>query len=765
MAVLTSVSGFPRIGAQRELKRVIERYWKGEENLDSVRSVAQTLRKTHWLSQQQAGIDLIPSNDFSLYDQVLDTALLLNVLPQRYRRLGLAEAEDTLFAVARGYQGNQGDVTALPMKKWFTTNYHYIVPELDESSEIRLVGTKPFDEFEEAKALGITTKPVLIGPYTFLNLLRNAQGTPVTAEYGIINALADAYRQIVSRFVELNAEWIQFDEPWLAHDTSAQDLSVLKALYSKILPAKAQLKVLVNTYFGDIRDSYETLTLLDIDGIGLDFVEGREQNLNAIRKYGVPEQVTLFAGVVSGRNIWRNHYQQSLAIIDELQQHTNRIVVQTACSLLHVPYTTANETKLNTTVLEHLAFANEKLSELAELQSLAQLNPEEREQQKSYQRNLALHNGSRVAADQTVGERVNNLKESDYTRLPERSERLATQQADLQLPILPTTTIGSFPQTRYVRELRAQYRKGEIDQQTYESRIDALIDDVIERQEVVGLDVLVHGEFERNDMVEYFGTKLNGFLFTANAWVQSYGTRCVKPPLIWSDVSRPEPMTVRWISYAQSRTHKPVKGMLTGPVTILNWSWPREDISQSLQATQIALAIRDEVLDLERAGIRIIQVDEAALREKLPLRRQDWHTGYLDWALRAFRLVHSGVGEHTQIHTHMCYSEFNEIIRDIDAMDADVISFEASRGDLLVLDALQQSGFQTQVGPGVYDIHSPRVPSQEEIEQRIRLILQHVPARNVWINPDCGLKTRGEQETWAALDNLVQATRVVRSSL
>ena len=766
MSTLTSVSGFPRIGQNRELKKIIEGYWKGANDLAAVKATAAELRAKHWKLQQAAGIDLIPSNDFSYYDQMLDTAILLNVIPQRYARLSFDNQEDTLFAMARGYQGDKGDVTALPMKKWFTTNYHYIVPEIEESTEIRLNGTKPFDEFNEAKARGILTKPVLIGPYTFLKLARNAQAEELTYDKGLVNAVAAVYAEVIKRFAALGAQWLQLDEPYLVLDKEDGDISLFKSLYAKILPAREdKIKVLLNTYFGHIADVYETVNLLGFDGIGLDLNEGKDENLAAVEKYGVAENTTLFAGVVNGRNIWRNNYAVSLGLIDALRQKTDNVAVSTASSLLHVPFSTEGETALDPAVLKHFAFAVEKLTELKEIAVLADSDEDAKKASADLAANQALFDGTRVAADPAVAERIAKLTDADFVRQPARAERQKEQRVALGLPLLPTTTIGSFPQTKEIRAERAKLRKGEITKAEYDEFMKAQIDACIRHQEQIGLDVLVHGEFERNDMVEYFGQNLNGFLFTKNAWVQSYGTRCVKPPIVWGDVSRANPITVEWSAYAQSRTNHVMKGMLTGPVTILNWSWPREDITHEEQTKQLALAIRDEVLDLEAAGIKVIQIDEAALREKLPLRKSDWHVKYLDWAVPAFRLVHSAVKPTTQIHTHMCYSEFNDIIRDIDAMDADVISFEASRGDLVVLDAIHDAHFETEAGPGVYDIHSPRIPSEKEIEDRIYEILDKMDVKKVWINPDCGLKTRGNAETWPSLENLVAAAKAVRAKL
>ena len=668
--------------------------------------------------------------------------------------------------MARGYQGERGDVTALPMKKWFTTNYHYLVPEFDSSTEVRLNGTKPFDEYLEAKSLGIETKPVLIGPYTFLKLSRDAEAQELTIDEGLVDAVADVYAEVLRRFAKLGAQWVQLDEPYLVLDKHEGDVSLFKSLYSRLLPARdSGVRVLLNTYFGNIADIYETVKLFEFDGVGLDLIEGRDENLKAVEHHGVAARTTLFAGVVNGRNIWRNNYAESIALVEALQQVTANVAVASACSLLHVPFSTKGEEQLGDKVLRHFAFAVEKLEEVREIADLMQLDDDAKRQSTALAANQALFDGSRVVADEVVRARIAALADADYVRRPERGERQRLQREALGLPLLPTTTIGSFPQTKQVRAERARLRKGEISQGQYDEFIRRQIDDVVAKQEQIGLDVLVHGEFERNDMVEYFGQNLNGFLFTKNAWVQSYGTRCVKPPIIWGDVSRAQPITVAWSSYAQSRTAKPMKGMLTGPVTILNWSWPREDITHEEQTKQLALAIRDELLDLEKAGIRIIQIDEAALREKLPLRESDWHREYLDWAIPAFRLVHSAVQPSTQIHTHMCYSEFNDIISDIDAMDADVISFEASRGDLVVLDAIHDAHFETEAGPGVYDIHSPRIPSVEETEERIGEILAKMDVNKVWINPDCGLKTRGNDETWPSLTHMAQAAKAMRANL
>ena len=753
--MLTSVIGYPRIGALRELKFASEKYFKGEADAKELNAAAKELRAAHIRSQKEAGIDFITSNDFSFYDCLLDAAVLCGIVPKRYRDLGLSEI-DTYFAMARGYQGEKGDVKALAMKKWFNTNYHYIVPELEDDTVIGCNSAKVFAEYEEAKANGVETKPVLIGAYTLLSLCRY---TGSKSREDIADAVIAVYQEVVAGLAQRGVKWIQFDEPSLVRDLDAKDKEFFRKLYQQILAKKDGVKILLQTYFGDVRDIYEELTALDFDGIGLDFVEGK-QTADLIEQYGFPKEKLLFAGLVNGKNIWRNHYSKTLATLDALKAKGINVVLSTSCSLLHVPYTLEGEDKLSENYKKHFAYAVEKLGELKELSALAE--DAARENNAAYQKNEALFKGGRDCADAEVQKRLAQIKESDYVRLPERKEREKIQKAALQLPKFPTTTIGSFPQTKDVKKNRSSFRKGEITEEQYKAFNKDKIKRAIAWQEEIGLDVLVHGEYERNDMVEYFGESLSGYLFTEKAWVQSYGTRCVKPPIIWGDVSRKKPITVEWSVYAQSLTKLPVKGMLTGPVTILNWSFPREDISIRESMTQIALAIRDEVLDLEANGIRIIQIDEAALREKLPLRRSDWYSEYLDFAVPAFRLVHSGVKAETQIHTHMCYSEFTDIIPAIDNMDADVITFEASRSDLLILDALKKCNFETEAGPGVYDIHSPRIPSVDEIVAALRKMREKVADDKLWVNPDCGLKTRGEEETRPSLQNLVQAAAIIR---
>ena len=745
-----TIVGFPRIGENRELKFITEKYFKHEATEEELKERAKDLRQHDRKLLLDSGLTNFTSNHFSFYDQMLDAAFLFNVIPENIAELDLSDL-DKYFALARGYQGEKGDVKAWPMKKWFNTNYHYIVPQFTADTDVKLAGTKIFDEFVEAKEDGTITRPVLVGPFTLLQL-SEFHGC---VKEDFVGAFIEAYARIFKQLEDLGANWIQLDEPSLVKDLDEKELALFKALYEPLLLQKGRLKVLAQTYFGDVRDAYDVLLKLPFDGIGLDFVEGRK-TLELVER-GFDDGKVLFAGVVNGKNIWRNNYQKTLDLLKKL--NVKNLVLTTSCSLLHVPYTVASE-ELEEDVTKHFAFAEEKVKELVELDALLKNQSPE-----FLRKNAELFEKPRVLENAELHQKIADLKPEAFVRQPEFAVREKIQKQEFNLPLLPTTTIGSFPQTREVKQKRAAFRKHEISQEEYDEFIAERIDSWIGFQEEIGLDVLVHGEFERNDMVEYFGQHLEGYVFTKKAWVQSYGTRCVKPPIIWGDVSRKDPITVRWSVYAQKQTKKIVKGMLTGPVTILNWSFPREDISIKESTLQLALAIREEVLDLEKNGIRIIQIDEAALREKLPLRRSDWQSEYLDWAIPAFRLVHSGVKPETQIHTHMCYSEFNDIIPAIDDMDADVISFEASRSNLEILDELKEKNFKTEVGPGVYDIHSPRIPTVEEIEQALHRILAKVKKEKVWVNPDCGLKTRGEKETKASLKNLTQAAQNIREEL
>lgn len=751
----TSVIGFPRIGTLRELKFASEKYFRKEISEEQLKETAKELRKTHWNMQKNAGIDFISSNDFSFYDTVLDTAVLLNIIPKRYKELDLSEI-DTYFAMARGYQGEHGDVKALAMKKWFNTNYHYIVPETEDDTKIKLSGDKLWNEYAEADEIGIKTKPMLTGAYTMLKLCRY---TGNKSEKDYVCDIIAAYKELLQTCGKKQIAWVQFDEPALVLDMDDSDKALFHQIYDELLAVETDTKVLLQTYFGDIRDIYEEVIKMPFAGIGLDFIEGK-QTCDLVSKYGFPKDKVLFAGVVNGKNIWKNHYDKTLKVLSGLRERGIDTVISTSCSLLHVPYTLENEEKLSKEYTAYFSFAKEKLVELSELGKLA--DSKNYAEYDIFEKNHKLFSGSRDCTNKDVRNRLSKVCESDYVRLPKRSERQKIQKEEFKLPKFPTTTIGSFPQTKDVKANRSAFKRGEKTEQEYVDFNKKKIAECVKWQEEIGIDVLVHGEYERNDMVEYFGESLGGFLFTQKAWVQSYGTRCVKPPIIWGDVYRNKPITVEWSVYAQSLTKKIMKGMLTGPVTILNWSFPREDISIKDSISQIALAIRDEVLDLEANGIKVIQIDEAALREKLPLRKTDWYKEYLDFAIPAFRLTHSGVKPETQIHTHMCYSEFTDIIPAIDDMDADVITFEASRSDLLILDSLRENNFETEVGPGVYDIHSPRVPSVEEITNVLKIMLTKIDSDKLWVNPDCGLKTRGMKESDASLRNMVCAAKKIR---
>lgn len=751
----TSVIGFPRIGTLRELKFASEKYFRKEISEEQLKETAKELRKTHWNMQKNARIDFISSNDFSFYDTVLDTAVLLNIIPKRYKELDLSEI-DTYFAMARGYQGEHGDVKALAMKKWFNTNYHYIVPETEDDTKIKLSGDKLWNEYAEADELGIETKPMLTGAYTMLKLCRY---TGNKSEKDYVCDIIAAYKELLQTCGKKQIAWVQFDEPALVLDMDDSDKALFHQIYDELLAVDTDTKVLLQTYFGDIRDIYEEVIKMPFAGIGLDFIEGK-QTCDLVSKYGFPKDKVLFAGVVNGKNIWKNHYDKTLKVLSGLREKGIDTVISTSCSLLHVPYTLENEEKLSKEYTAYFSFAKEKLVELSELGKLA--DSKNYAEYEIFKKNHKLFSGSRDCTNKDVRNRLSKVSESYYVRLPKRSERQKIQKEEFKLPKFPTTTIGSFPQTKDVKANRSAFKRGEKTEQEYVDFNKKKIAECVKWQEEIGIDVLVHGEYERNDMVEYFGESLGGFLFTQKAWVQSYGTRCVKPPIIWGDVYRNKPITVEWSVYAQSLTKKIMKGMLTGPVTILNWSFPREDISIKDSISQIALAIRDEVLDLEANGIKVIQIDEAALREKLPLRKTDWYKEYLDFAIPAFRLTHSGVKPETQIHTHMCYSEFTDIIPAIDDMDADVITFEASRSDLLILDSLRENNFETEVGPGVYDIHSPRVPSVEEITNVLKIMLTKIDSDKLWVNPDCGLKTRGMKESDASLRNMVCAAKKIR---
>ncbi len=761
----TTISGYPRIGKNRELKFAVEKYWKGALSSAELSAAADALLRDAALTQKNAQITQVPCGDFSLYDAMLDAAVLFGIVPAAYKRLRLSPL-DTYFALARGYKGTGGDVKALTMKKWFNTNYHYLVPEFDRTTSVALDSVPFFAKTAEITAVFGTagSRPALVGPYTLLGCSRFTDCTP----RDFVRPLAAAYKALIGACAARGFPWIQLDEPALVRDLSTDDRNLFRSLYEAILEdVDPRCRVLLQTHFGDVRDCYQDIIALPFGAVGLDFIEGAE-NLSLIAQHGFPAGTVLVAGVVNGKNIWKNDYAASLKILDALWSSarigSDRIWVSTSCPLLHVPYSLAAETALDAAVKERFAFAEEKLAELTDIARLAELPPALREADAAYVRNGKVK-GTQVQRNAAVRRQIESLSERDFTRNSLRAERRPLQHAALKLPLLPTTTIGSFPQTQEIKRNRALLRKGELSAEQYERNIRGFIRDCIRLQESIGLDVLVHGEFERNDMVEYFGENLEGFIFTQNGWVQSYGTRCVKPPVVFGDVARIKPLTVPYSAYAASLTSKPVKGMLTGPVTVLNWSFPREDVSLLESAFQIALAVRAEVLDLETAGIRIIQIDEAALREKLPLRAGNPRAQYLDWAVKAFRLCCSGVKDETQIHTHMCYSEFEDIIAEIDAMDADVITFEASRSKLHILDSLEAHRFETETGPGIYDIHSPRVPAVEEMIASLETMRKKIPAEKLWVNPDCGLKTRAPEETELSLKNMVAAAEAVRTRI
>ncbi|HEY7037077.1 MAG TPA: 5-methyltetrahydropteroyltriglutamate--homocysteine S-methyltransferase [Thermomicrobiales bacterium] len=762
MAIAT-IPGYPRIGANRELKWALEGYWAGKRTAADLDQTAREVRRANWQTQVAAGLDLVPVNDFSLYDHVLDTAALAGAVPYRYGWSGDAVDLDTLFAMARGRTGAR-PARALEMTKWFDTNYHYLVPEFVPGQRFRLASAKPFAELAEARVAGVPAKPVLLGPLTFLLLSKgSADGVEPLS---LLDSLLPVYAEVISRLAEAGAEWIQLDEPALVLDRTPAALAAVARAYAALAAAKGAARLLVQTAYGHVGDAYQTLIDLPIDGIGLDFVRGPE-NLDLIARHGFPADKWLAAGVVDGRNVWVNDLTASLDLLDRIQTHvpSERLMVSASCSLLHVPHSVAAETDLDPTVRSWLAFAEQKLGEIVALtravnggrSAIAELLA-------ANVRVLAERRQSPLRHNPTVQDRLAHLSEVDHERPSAYTARAAEQQRRLQLPLLPTTTIGSFPQTGELRAARRRFESAEIDAAAYDRFLEDQIRDVIRWQEGLGLDVLVHGEPERNDMVQYFGEQLEGFAFTHHGWVQSYGSRCVRPPIVYGDVRRPGPMTVRWAAFAQSLTERPVKGMLTGPVTILNWSFVRDDQPRAETCRQIALAIRDEVADLDAAGIAAIQIDEPALREGLPLRRADWDA-YLAWATAAFRLAAAVARDETQIHTHMCYSEFGDIIDAIAALDADVISIENARSDNELLRVFRHHGYDKGIGPGVYDIHSPRVPSKEEIVANLRATLEVLDPTQVWVNPDCGLKTRRWEEVRPALENMVEAAREVREAV
>ncbi|RUM56277.1 MAG: 5-methyltetrahydropteroyltriglutamate--homocysteine S-methyltransferase [Nautilia sp.] len=750
----TYVVGFPRIGEQRELKRALESYWAGNISQDELKNTASDLRKRHLIYQKNAGIDLISVNDFSFYDNMIDAMVMLNATPKKYDDL---EGMDKYFAMARGDDNHK----AMEMTKWFNTNYHYIVPELDEDMDFKASIDKIKEEYKEAKELGITPKVNFIGLITFVKLSKIVNGS----EENIIEKLIPVYEDLIKQIAKLDDEvTIQFEESYFVTNPTEKDLQTLKKVYDKLTSIE-KVKIYVATYFEHSNEANEVLATTNIEGMFLDFVAGSENNVKPLIEAGKKVGI----GIVNGRNVWVNDIRESVKFLEGIAEVADKdqILVGSSCSLLHVPFTLKYEEKMDEDIKSWLSYAVEKLNEIKIINKLfrgEELSAEEKADLVANEEAIATRKTSTKIHDPIVKDRVSNLTDKDATRSMPFEERIKLQHENLKYPILPTTTIGSFPQTPEVRKLRRDFKNGVITQEEYEAQIKKWIDELVELQEKIGLDVLVHGEYERNDMVEYFGEQLNGVAFSQNGWVQSYGSRCVKPPLIFGDVSRPKDMTVKWITYAQSKTNKPMKGMLTGPVTMLNWSFVRDDQPRSVTGYQMALAIRDEVEALEAAGIKVIQVDEAALREGYPLRNEK-KAEYEEWAIRGFRITTSVVKPETQIHTHMCYSEFSDIMDAIEAMDADVISIENARSDNSLLEIFRERGYKGEIGPGVYDIHSPRIPSKEEIVEQIEELLKVLPAEKLWINPDCGLKTRKWPETTPSLENMVEATKEVRAKL
>ncbi|MFB6509026.1 5-methyltetrahydropteroyltriglutamate--homocysteine S-methyltransferase [Streptomyces virginiae] len=761
-AVRATVYGYPRQGQNRELKKAIEGYWKGRVTADALRQTAADLRRSNWRQLSEAGIHEVPTGDFSYYDHVLDTSVMVGAVPERHRTTVAADSLDGYFAMARGTQ----DVAPLEMTKWFDTNYHYLVPELGPDTVFTADSTKQVAELKEARSLGHTARPVLVGPITYLLLAKPAPG--VAADFQpltLLDRLLPVYAQVLADLRAAGAEWVQLDEPALVQDRTPADLNAAARAYRELGALTDRPKVLVASYFGRLGDALQVLAAAPVEGLAVDFTDSAAANLDALASVGGLPGKRLVAGVVNGRNIWINDFQKSLTTLGTLLGLAAQVDVAASCSLLHVPLDANAERDIDPQIRRWLAFARQKTTEITTLaRGLAQGTDVIAAELAANRADLASRAHSAITHDPAVRARTAAVTDADGRRSQPYAQRTAAQRAHLGLPLLPTTTIGSFPQTDELRVARADLRAGRIDAPGYEERIENEIREVISFQEKTGIDVLVHGEPERNDMVQYFAEQLTGYVATQHGWVQSYGTRYVRPPVLAGDISRPEPMTVRWTTYAQSQTSKPVKGMLTGPVTMLAWSFVRDDQPLGDTARQVALALRGEVNDLEAAGTSVIQVDEPALRETLPLRAAD-HAEYLAWATESFRLTTSGVRPDTQIHTHMCYAEFGDIVQAIDDLDADVISLEAARSHMQVADELAEHGYPREAGPGVWDIHSPRVPSIDEAAGLLRKGLDAIPAERLWVNPDCGLKTRGWPETRASLENLVAAAREVRAEL
>lgn len=758
--MLVTCLGFPRIGRRRELKAALEKYWHGTLNAAELQRTARTLRRDHWRLQRDAGADIVPVNDFSLYDHVLDTAWLFGAVPAPCRNLAEADPLDGYFASARGYRQGGRDIRALEMTKWFDTNYHYIVPELRADQSFAVCGDKPVAEFLEAKALGYNARPVLLGPVSFLMLSKTIDGSD---RFRLLDRLVDVYAQVLERLGEAGADWVQLDEPCLVLDLDERARTGYRRAY-EALAGMSGPKRLIASYFGGLDDNLPLVASLPTDGLHVDLVRAPGQ-LGAVLETWPADRV-LSLGLVDGRNVWRANLDAALVLAQRAvrRRGADSCWIAPACSLLHVPYDAADETALQPEIRTWLAFAKQKIEELRIVADASAGRASALTAIAATRGIMARRGRSPIVIRSNVRQRLAKITPGMLRRDSCYAVRRGKQAEALRLPLLPTTTIGSFPQTPAVRKARSAHRAGKLGDSEYRHFIEDEIRKAIAEQEGLGLDVLVHGEFERNDMVEYFGEQLDGFAFTQHGWVQSYGSRCVKPPIIYGDVARREAMTVGWARYAQSLTRKPVKGMLTGPVTILEWSFVRDDQPRSETCRQIALALRDEVLDLERAGIRVIQVDEPALREGLPLRRRGWKP-YLEWAVGCFQLATGAARDETQIHTHMCYSEFGDIIEEVAAMDADVISIETSRSRMELLDGFARFRYPNDIGPGIYDIHSPRVPEVAEITDLLHRALEVLRPEQLWVNPDCGLKTRDWPEVHAALVSMVKAARILRAEI
>ena len=744
--------GYPRIGPKRELKVALENFWKSDISEAELQTVAKDLRRKNWQTQKENGVDLISSNDFSFYDQVLDTICLLGAIPKRYKWDGKEVSLKTYFAMARGSQTSELDVPALEMTKWFDTNYHYLVPELSKDQAFKLSTNKPFVEFNEAKKYGFNTKPIILGPLSFLLLAKGLDGFKTI---NLLDKILPVYKEIIKKLSELGAEWIQIDEPILVKDLDSQVVSQIKNTLNELKKSSGSSKILVATYFEDLNDEVKNeIFESDIDAVHLDLVRG-----NRNKSYVKNSKKQLSLGLIDGRNVWKADLKEKIEFIKN--NTSGDIIIASSCPLLHTPYDLDLEQNVPQEIKRWLSFSKQKLQELNIIKNFINNNTHQTELKKNTD-DVQDRKTSKLIHDNAVKDRIKIINKSITDRKSSYTLRAKVQKDIFSLPKYPTTTIGSFPQTSDVRQARAKFKRGEIDEKSYDKFLEEKTIDAIRKQEKIGLDVIVHGEFERNDMVEYFGEQLKGFTFTSSGFVQSYGSRCVKPPIIYGNVSRPKPMTVRWSKFAQDQTKQIVKGMLTGPITILQWSFVRDDQPRKNTAQEIAFAIRDEVQDLEKNGIRMIQIDEPALREGLPLKKKDWKE-YLEWSVDCFKISSGVVKDETQIHTHMCYAEFEDIINSIAALDADVISIETSRSRMELLTTFEKFKYPNEVGPGVYDIHSPRVPTKDEMKELIKKASKLIDSKRVWVNPDCGLKTRGWPETTAALEKMVEAAKELRN--